>query len=167
MWGGLRFADAQRCNFKSFCFDGASFRATCWRTKTSSRGQPWGFVAHGLLSLGTYSWTEKWLTTLDELWHHAKTTDLDMQVPDFLFPVMRHDGIELPWSAMQYAEALKWIRHLARLPWKRTPQTSDHLSVHSMKSTLLSWGSSSWLMARFLQKRGSFKDTIVKVPHEA
>jgi hypothetical protein len=141
VWGGLRFADAQRCNFKSFCFDGASFRATCWRTKTSSRGQPWGFVAHGLLSLGTYSWTEKWLTTLDELWHHAKTTDLDMQVPDFLFPVMRHDGIELPWSAMQYAEALKWIRHLARLPWKSTPQTSDHLLVHSMKSTLLSWGS--------------------------
>jgi len=49
----------------------------------------WPFV-------GTYSWTEKWLSTLDELWHHAKTTDLDMQVPDFLFPVMRHDGIELP-----------------------------------------------------------------------
>jgi hypothetical protein len=54
---------------------------------------------------------------------------------------MRHDGIELPWSAMQYAEALKWIRHLARLPWKSTPQIADHLSVHSMKSTLLSWGS--------------------------
>ena len=83
VWGGLRFADAQRCNFKSFCFDGESFRATCWRTKTSSRGQPWGFVAHGLLSLGTYSWTEKWLSTLDELWHHAKSTDLDMQAPDF------------------------------------------------------------------------------------
>jgi len=141
VWGGLRFADAQRCSFKSFCFDGESFRATCWRTKTSSRGQPWGFVAHGLLSLGTYSWTEKWLSTMDELWHHAKTTDLDMPVPDFLFPVMRQDGVELPWSAMQYAEALKWIRHMARLPWKSTPQTADHLSVHSMKSTLLSWGS--------------------------
>ena len=85
-WAGLRFADAQRCSYNSFCYDGKSLRGSCWRTKTSSRGQPWGVTASGFLSLGTFSWTEKWLVTMDELWHTSKSTDLDMQVPDFLFP---------------------------------------------------------------------------------
>ena len=31
-WAGLRFADAQRCSFSSFCYDGTSLRGSCWRT---------------------------------------------------------------------------------------------------------------------------------------
>ena len=133
VWGGLRFADAQRCNFKSFCFDGASFRATCWRTKTSSRGQPWGFVAHGLLWVhihglknGCRPWMSCGIMQKQLIWICKSRT--------FYFR-------SCVMMALSCHEALKWIRHLARLPWKRTPQTSDHLSVHSMKSTLLSWGS--------------------------
>lgn len=76
VWSSLRFADAQtqRCSFHSFSFDGSSLRGSCWRTKTSSRGQPWGIISSGLSSLGTYSWLEKWLTCMDDLWHKALST---------------------------------------------------------------------------------------------
>ena len=139
-WAGLRFADAQRCSFQSFCYDGKSLRGSCWRTKTSHRGQPWGITASGFLSLGTFCWTEKWLITMDELWHTSKSTDLDMQVPDFLFPQLGQEGIALPWTPMSYADALFWIRKITALPWKQQPQESSHWTAHSMKSTLLSWG---------------------------
>ena len=139
-WAGLRFSDAQRCSFASFSFDGQSLRGSCWRTKTSNRGQPWGIQASGMLSLGDFSWVEKWLTTLDQLWFAAKSTDMDMQTPDFLFPRMGTDGVALPWTPMTYADALYWIRRMTALPWKSVQQASNHLTAHSMKSTLLSWG---------------------------
>lgn len=62
-WAGLRFADAQRCSYRTMCFDGKSLRGTCWRTKTSSRGQPWGIISSGMLSLDSFSWVEKWFVT--------------------------------------------------------------------------------------------------------
>ena len=67
IWSGLRFADAQRCSFSSLCYDGSSLRGSCWRTKTSHRGQPWGLLSCGFLSLGAYSWVDRWLVTLDQL----------------------------------------------------------------------------------------------------
>ena len=140
-WAGLRFADAQRCSFSSFCYDGASLRGSCWRTKTSSRGQPCGIKASGFLSLGTFNWVEKWLITLDQLWLTAKSTDLEMPTPDFLFPQVGPAGIQLPWVPMSYADALYWIRRMTSLPWKSAPQKSDRWTAHSMKSTFLSWGS--------------------------
>ena len=140
-WASLRFADAQRCSFASMCFDGTSLRGSCWRTKTSSRGQPWGLIAAGFLSLGEFNWVERWLVTMDMLWHTARSTDMDMQIPDFLFPKMGPEGIALPWQPMTYAEGLHWIRRMTSLPWKTQQQSSQHWTAHSMKSTLLSWGS--------------------------
>ena len=99
-WASLRFADAQRCSFVSLCFDGKSLRGSCWRTQTSSRGQPWGLIATGFLSLGEFNWGERWLVTMDMLWHTARSTDMDMQIPDFLFPKMGPEGVALPWQPM-------------------------------------------------------------------
>ena len=42
---------------------------------------------------------------------------------------------------MTYAEALAGIRRITSLSWKSSPQKSNHWTAHSMKSTLLSWGS--------------------------
>ena len=140
MWSGMRFADAQRCSYHSFCFDGTSLRGSCWRTKTSSSGQPWGLLASGFMSLGTFNWVEKWLTTMDDLWHQAKSTNLDMPVPDFLFPKLGTSGIEIPWTPMTYADALAWLRYATALPWKSSTQQSIQWTAHSMKSTLLAWG---------------------------
>lgn len=139
-WGGLRFADAQRCSFDTFVFDGISFRANCWRTKTSHRGQPWGFQASGFLSLGPHCWTWKWLQALDQLWHQARSTDLDMAVPDFLFPRMDSKGIQLPWRAMSYADMLYHLRRVSLLPWRSSQVNFPNLTAHSMKTTLLTWG---------------------------
>lgn len=141
VWGGLRFTDAQRCGFNSFCYDGQSLRASCWRTKTSSRGQPFGVQAHGFLSLGGFNWMEKWLITLDELWDAVRSTNLGMDTPDFLFPSMDPEGISSPWVPMTYAEGLAWIRRMASLPWKSQHQDASQWTVHSMNSTLLAWGS--------------------------
>ena len=140
MWSGMRFADAQRCSYHSFCFDGKSLRGSCWRTKTSSRGQPWGLLASGFMSLGTFNWVEKGLTTMDDLWHQAKSTNLDMPTPDFLFPKLGTSGIEIPWTPMTYADALAWLRYATALPWKSSTQQSTQWTAHSMKSTLLACG---------------------------
>lgn len=140
LWGGLRFADAQRCSWESFVWDGKCLRASCWRTKTSHRGQPFGVWASGFLSIGARSWLWKWLSTLDQLWYLESTTDLNMLPPDFLFPKMTGMQIESPWSPMTYSEALFWIRHVCTIPWKAPPFAVANVTAHSMKSTLLSWG---------------------------
>ena len=140
IWSGLRFADAQRCSYSSLCYGGSVLRGSCWRTKTSHRGQPWGLMSSGLLSLGSYSWVDRWLQTLDQLWQQAKSTDSSMPVPDFFFPQIGANGVQIPWAPMSYADALSQIRRLTALPWKADRQLSGHWTAHSMKSTLLSWG---------------------------
>ena len=77
---------------------------------------------------------------MDLLLHTAKSTDLDMATPDFLFLKWGTDGISLPWQPMSYAEGLRWICWMTSLPWKTHQQSSGHWTAHSMKSTLLSWG---------------------------
>ena len=42
VYGGFRFADAQRLPFRSFVLDAGTFRGVCDRTKTSHKGQPGG-----------------------------------------------------------------------------------------------------------------------------
>ena len=66
LFSGLRFADLQRTAPTSLQWDGAILRGLAWRTKTSSAGTPFGAVAAGFLSIGTYNWLYKFLITLDE-----------------------------------------------------------------------------------------------------
>ena len=47
-----------------------------------------------------FNWVEKWLITMDLLWHAARSTDLNMPTPDFVFPKLGMDGISLPWQPM-------------------------------------------------------------------
>ena len=108
--------------------------------KHRTEDNPGGIQASGMLSLGEFSWVEKWLITLDQLWFAAKSTDMDMPIPDFLVPRMGANSIALPWAPMSYADALYWIRYMTAPPWKSAQQKSDHLTAHSIKSTLLSWG---------------------------
>lgn len=140
LWGGLRFADAQRCSWDTFVWDSKCLRASCWRTKTSHKGQPFGIWASGFASLGSHSWLWKWLSTLDHLWHLESSTNLAMPIPDFLFPKMSALQVESPWAPMSYPEALFWIRHVGTLPWKAPPLSLPNVTAHSMKNRLLTWG---------------------------
>ena len=50
----------------------------------------------------------------------------------------------LPLQPMSYASALKHLRHMISLPWKKSRPYFDELSrlnftVHSLKTTMLSW----------------------------
>ena len=44
IWSGLRFADFQRITHSSLIVSFSEIRGLCWRAKTCSRGQPWGFT---------------------------------------------------------------------------------------------------------------------------
>lgn len=133
IYGGLRFADAQRLPFQSFVLDHRTFRRVCDRTKTSHKGQPWGLLTRGLLSRGAWTWVSKCLTTLDDIWANSGLDSID-----FLFFTLEGHNI----SPMSYADALCTLRHLISCPWKSDPPTgliSVNFTMHSMKSTLLAW----------------------------
>ena len=133
VYGGLRFADAQRWPFRSFVLDARTFRGVCDRTKTSHKGQPWGLLNCGLLSKGQFTWVSKYLKTLDDIWANSNRDSID-----FLFFTMEDTNI----SPMSYAEALRTLRCLISCPWKSgIPPgiVGINFTMHSMKSTLLAW----------------------------
>ena len=70
IWGGLRYADAQRLPLSSFVLDQNSIRGSCFRSKTSHKGQPFGCKTAGFLSHGTFNWTIKWLRHMAPIRHH-------------------------------------------------------------------------------------------------
>ena len=142
IFAGLRFSDLQRVSWKSIVFDYKTVRGTCWRTKTSSSGQPFGFHCHGFLSRGEHSWAFKWLQSLDASGYLHQSTDLSMPCPHFLLPAMDALGLVQPLQPMTYARALKLLRWSASLPWKSGSQPLPclNLTLHSLKTTMLSWG---------------------------
>ena len=117
-------------------------RGLSWRTKTGVQGAPFGLLTSGFLSLGTWTWTEKWLRTLDQI---LVNQNLDMV--DFLLPAVNPTCTEVifPLRPMQYGEALFWARRFLGLPWKTSPLLVDQsllsYTVHGLKSTFLSWSS--------------------------
>ena len=134
-FSGLRFSDMQRTCTKSLHWSGSVLRGTCWRTKTSRTGQPFGLIAKGFLSMSLF----KFLVTLDQiLAEHGTGSE------DFLIPGCERHGIRLPIQPMSYAEALFFVRHYLRLPWRTTTVSLGgdvrSFTVHGLKSTLLSWG---------------------------
>ena len=56
VWSGLRYSDLQRTIWKSISYNFAELRAICWRTKTCTKGQPYGLLASGFLSRGDHNW---------------------------------------------------------------------------------------------------------------
>lgn len=54
VWSGLRYSDLQRTIWKSISYNFAELRAICWRTKTCTKGQPYGLLASGFLSRGDH-----------------------------------------------------------------------------------------------------------------
>ena len=138
LFSGLRFADLQRTAPTSLQWDGAILRGLAWRTKTSSAGTPFGAVAAGFLSVGTYNWLHKFLITLDEVLTSHGSTDID-----FLLPSIGPTGLRIPLQPMSYAEGLYFLRRFLSLPWKQKPlsvgASPSSYTIHGLKSTLISW----------------------------
>lgn len=138
LFSGLRFADMQRTAPSSLQWDGTSLRGLAWRTKTSCAGTPFGALACGFLSQGSYNWLFKFLVHLDGVLAEAGIADID-----FLVPSIGPEGIRAPLRPMSYAESLFFLRHFLRLPWKKSPLdlgiAPQSYTIHGLKSTLISW----------------------------
>ena len=142
LYSSLRFSDLQRIKWSSIVFDYRTMRGSCWRTKTSATGQPFGLLGCSMLSRGEHGWCFKWLQALDLAGYIGSTTDLGMDPPDFLLPNVDEFGVVQPLEAMTYPRALKLLRWCATLPWKQNQPAlpAVNLTLHSLKTTMLSWG---------------------------
>lgn len=101
IWGGLRFADLQRITHSSLMASCSEIRGFCWRTKTCSKGQPWGLTASGFLSNGDFFWVMQFF----QHWDHLFGTQ-PCENTDFFIPSCNADGPLIPLQAMSYVEAL-------------------------------------------------------------
>ena len=137
-WTSMRFADMQRVSLKSFGYDPHSLRGTCWRSKTTARGQPFGLVSSGLMSEGSFTWVLKFLWAMDQILTRLHLDDLD-----FVLPAFRDDLLVVPLEPMSYASALQHLRKFIHAPWRTLDSPIKHLSLnyslHSLKVTFLSW----------------------------
>lgn len=140
-WSSLRFADAQRCNISSLCYNDQVLRGICWQTKTVSN-LAWGLIGNGFLSHGSFDWLYKFLRTLDCIYHQHGG---DMTI-DFLFPSCTDEEVRLPIQAMEYPECLYFLRKYLQLFWHDGGTddlviSSKSYTVHGLKSTMLSFAS--------------------------
>ena len=132
-WSGLRFSDLQRSHLASWQLDPTSLRGLTWRAKTCSTATPFGILLSGLLSQGSWTWTLKFLKTLDEIYANQEASQIDFAIPAF------HNQIEpiTPFEAMTYAEALYYLRYYMTLPWSHHHATlqvdASSYSVNSSK----------------------------------
>ena len=140
IWTGLRFSDLQRVTITSVVCSASEIRGISWRTKTCSKGQPWGARASGFLSVGSVTWLSKFVCAWDAVLAAQSEGDLDFVIPQF------QDGsVAQPYQPMSYPSALHWFRLFLTIPWKSSSLTASidcgSYSIHGMKATLLSWSS--------------------------
>ena len=56
-------------------------RGLAWRTKTTTKGQAFGCVAHGFMSVSTHTWLLVWLRHLDVVFKEADPASVDFLIP--------------------------------------------------------------------------------------
>ena len=126
----LRFSDARHLSWSSISLAGHVLRATVYRTKTSRRGMPVGFVGSGLLGSpdhDVFSWVRAWLLLLGSVWDRFPRA-----VPDVLF--FAYD--EFSFQPLSYCQTLRRFRHLLQEFEPSCHQLS--YSLHSLKTSALS-----------------------------
>ena len=134
IWGGLRFADAQRVPLSSIVLDQDNIRGSCFRSKTSRKGQPFGCKTSGFLSHGSFNWVIKWLQTVDEIWENSGLSEMES-----IFLQWHQDGIHV----LSYGETIQLLRHYLLTPWRSQASPlancTINFALHSMKTTFLAW----------------------------
>ena len=83
IWSGLRYSDLQRVTVSSVVCSISEIRGISWRTKTCSKGQPWGACAAGFLSVGTATWLSRFILAWDNVLSSQTDSDLDFVIPQF------------------------------------------------------------------------------------
>ena len=132
--GRLRYADAQRLPLSSIVLDKDNIRGSCFRSKTSHKGQPFGCKTTGFLSHGSFNWLIKWLQMVDEIWENSGLSDIE--------PILlqwTQDGLHV----LSYGETFQLLRHYLLTPWRShvspLANCTINFALHSMKTTFLAW----------------------------
>ena len=132
----LRFGDGQRCTPSSISLESGVLRGSCWRTKVSNSGQPFGNWARGLCGDWANKWQQAALTTAKDM--EEPPDDL---LPDISFP--KGGPVAILNRPMAYTRFIGWIRwilqNLPDHPFRLLPHESLNVTSHSMKCTILSW----------------------------
>ena len=138
VWASLRWSDAQWVSPADLVEDAESLRGMARRTKTTTRGMPFGALRSGLLGVNNPSpWCAVWVNILRET---LQRTALRCQgfVPDFLIPQIGND-VDRPLylSPMPRSQGILLLRRYLLM----SDPTADvsHIGVHSCKVTFLSW----------------------------
>ena len=156
VYASLRFGDAQRCKPESIFHEDGTLRGICWKTKTSAKGQPWGCMAAGLHG----NWGHTWLNALDT-W----TDGLDNQ-PYFLLPdiMVTAKSVQTLNRPMQYTRFVGWLRWVCNhTPDEELRVHGPHLisiTVHSLKSTILSWATQLDTPVHLRQLQGHHRNPL-------
>jgi hypothetical protein len=77
VWTGLRWSDMQRITPSQLVFDYKDIRGIAWRTKTTTKGQAFGCLASGFMSLSTHTWLLVFFRALDDIFANHGHSQLD------------------------------------------------------------------------------------------
>ncbi|CAE7611146.1 unnamed protein product [Symbiodinium sp. CCMP2592] len=131
IWGSLRFSDAMHVKWGSLLYEQEVGRGISFRTKTSERGAPFGVVGVGLIG----PWFSSWLALLKNEWGRIGNVAGHVE-PDALLFHSSDDELFVP---MTYGEGLATLRHLLWQWNKLSKAQVENFTLHSCKTTLLSW----------------------------
>ena len=140
IWTGLRWADMQRITPSQLVFDYKDIRGIAWRTKTTTKGQAFGCLASGFMSLSSHTWMLIFFRTLDGIFSTHGHAELD-----FIIPRITMKGsleLVLPLEPMRYTDALYYLRTFIQIPWRAEgsgPFDPSNYTIHGLKATFLSW----------------------------
>ena len=130
----LRFGDSQHVDWSSIVVDAQVLRGVSWRTTTSRSGCPFGCLCAGFYGGNDLSqtWVGRYLSCLNTLWHRVRAFAPN-STPDCLFFGLSNDS----FAPLSYAATLKSLRTLL-VTWGGCSDATAY-TLHSMKSTFLSW----------------------------
>ena len=140
VWTGLRWSDMQRITPSQLVFDYKDIRGIAWRTKTTTKGQAFGCLASGFMSLSSHTWMLIFFRALDDVF----ATHVNSQL-DFIIPRITMKGsleLVLPLEPMRYTDALYYLRPFIHIPWRAagsSPFNPSNYTIHGLKATFLSW----------------------------
>ena len=135
IWASLRFSDSQHIRWTELLASSWCLRGTCFRTKTSRRGVPFGVISWGIFGDSNCirkTWVAKYLQLLGEEWDRLENS-FGALTPDCLF-FTPNDEEFCPLSYGQVLSSLRGLLIHLGVP----PAESSRFTLHSMKVTLLS-----------------------------
>ena len=139
IWGSLRFSDALHVRWGTLNYEQGVGRGISFRTKTSVRGAPFGAQGCGLYGGLLYSRRDGVV----------------------LLPF--HSGEEELYVPMTYGECLATLRHLLSAWGQFSVDQIGNFTLHSCKTTLLSWANQLCLSEELRTVQGHHRQTSARL----